>query len=164
MKDPGDVSRALAVAVLSIAADQLSKAWVRTEIHPGEVVAVIPGLDFVHVANRGIAFGLLDGAGPLVIVIAGLAFALVLAVVLAGSARRGIWLPVGLLAGGAIGNLVDRVRIGHVTDFIDLPAWPSFNLADVQITLAVVILLFMYLRDPQPQDPAPSADVSEPGR
>lgn len=151
MNNSGDVSRALAVAVISIAADQLSKAWVRAEIHPGEVVSVLPGLDFVHVANRGIAFGLFNDAGPLVIVIAGLAFAIVLAIILAGSSRPGMWLPIGLLAGGALGNLIDRIRIGHVTDFIDLPAWPSFNLADMQITAAVLILLYMYIREPEPE-------------
>ncbi len=148
MSNPGDVSKALGVALISVAADQLSKALVRAEIHPGETVSVLPGLDFVHVANRGIAFGLFDGAGPLVIVIAGLAFALVLGIILGGAKRPGMWLPVGLLAGGAIGNLIDRIRIGHVTDFIDLPAWPSFNLADMQITAAVLILLYMYIREP----------------
>jgi signal peptidase II len=54
---------------------------------------------------------------------------------------------VGLLAGGAIGNLVDRVRLGHVTDFIDLPPWPPFNLADVSITAGVILLVGLYLLD-----------------
>jgi signal peptidase II len=151
VRAPSDASKAVAVAVISIAADQLSKALVRAEIHPGETVAVLPGLDLVHVWNRGIAFGMLDSAGPVVIVVAALALGLVLAIILGGSRRQGLWLPIGLLAGGAVGNLIDRIRLGHVTDFIDLPAWPSFNLADVQITAAVLILLFIYLRAPAKQ-------------
>lgn len=148
MRSRSDLSRALAVAVIAIIADQLSKAWVRAEIDPGEIVAVLPGLDLVHVANRGIAFGLLDEAGSIVIIIAGVALGGVLALILSTTSRPGLWLPIGLLAGGAIGNLIDRVRVGYVTDFIDLPAWPSFNLADVEITVAVLILLYMYIREP----------------
>ncbi len=59
----------------------------------------------------------------------------------------GIWVPTGLLAGGAIGNVVDRVRDGAVTDFLKLPSWPAFNVADVAITLGVLALLFVVERD-----------------
>ena len=62
-------------------------------------------------------------------------------------ARPGMWLATGLLAGGAIGNLTDRVRADAVTDFVDLPPWPPFNLADVAITAGVLLLVFLYLRD-----------------
>jgi len=58
-----------------------------------------------------------------------------------------MWVATGLLAGGAIGNLADRVRAGAVTDYVDLPPWPPFNLADVAITAGVLLLVFLYLRE-----------------
>ena len=61
--------------------------------------------------------------------------------------RPGMWVAVGLLAGGALGNLADRVRAGAVTDYVDLLSWPPFNLADVSITLGVVLLALSYLRE-----------------
>jgi signal peptidase II len=136
--------RALFVALIALALDQLSKAVVRGRLEPGERVDLIGGIDLVRVANRGIAFGLLDDAGSLVIILAALAFGSLLIVFLAASDRRGLWLPIGLLAGGATGNLIDRIHEGAVTDFIDLGPWPTFNLADVEITLGVVILVWMY--------------------
>ena len=62
-------------------------------------------------------------------------------------ARPGMWVAAGLLAGGAIGNLVDRVRAGEVTDYVDLLSWPPFNLADMAITAGVLVLVYIYLRD-----------------
>jgi signal peptidase II len=58
-----------------------------------------------------------------------------------------MWVAAGLVAGGAIGNLIDRVRAGQVTDFLDIGSWPAFNLADVAITCGVVLLALLYLRD-----------------
>jgi len=136
--------RAEAVAAVALALDQLTKALIRGELLPGERIDLFAGVDLVRVANRGIAFGLLDGAGSLVIVLAAVAFAALLGVFLAASERRGLWLPIGLLAGGAIGNLIDRVDQGAVTDFVDLGPWPAFNMADVEITLGVAILVWMY--------------------
>jgi signal peptidase II len=137
--------RAAAVALLVIAADQLSKVVVRAQVVPGEVVDLFGGVQIVRVANRGIAFGLLDGAGAWVLVVASLAFAALLLYFLAGAERPGLWLPIGLLAGGAVGNLIDRARDGFVTDFIDPPGWPAFNLADVAITFGVILLLWTYV-------------------
>ena len=88
---------------------------------------------------------MLDDAGPVVLVIAALAFAILLGVFLAGAERRGLWLPIGLLAGGAVGNLIDRILDGAVTDFIDPPNWPAFNLADVEITIGVFLLIGIYV-------------------
>jgi signal peptidase II len=142
-RNPG-YGRALLVAVVALALDQLSKALVRGGLGPGDRVDLLAGIDLVRVSNRGIAFGLLDDAGSLVIVLAAGAFAALLVVFLSASERRGLWLPIGLLAGGAAGNLIDRIHEGAVTDFIDLGPWPAFNLADVEITLGVVILVWMY--------------------
>jgi len=154
--------RALLVAVIALALDQLTKALVRGGLSPGERVDLLPGIDLVRVGNRGIAFGLLDDAGSLVLVLAAIAFASLLAVFLTASDRRGLWLPIGLLAGGAVGNLIDRVHQGAVTDFIDIGPWPAFNLADVEITLGVVILVWIYAfgetgeSEPRPGSPGPA--------
>lgn len=137
--------RALIVAALVLAVDQATKALARSRIDPGERVDFVAGIDLVRVSNEGIAFGLLDDAGALVLLLATAAFAVLLAYFLAHSERRGIWLPIGLLAGGALGNLLDRIRAGAVTDFIDPPRWPAFNLADVAITVGVALLFLVYL-------------------
>jgi signal peptidase II len=155
--------RAVLVALVAIALDQLAKALVRARLEPGERVELIGGVDLVRVGNRGIAFGLLDDAGALVIVLAAGAFGALLIVFLSASDRRGLWLPIGLLAGGAIGNLIDRAREGAVTDFIDLGPWPAFNLADVEITLGVVILVWMYAFGAD-VEPEPEGDGHEEGR
>ena len=129
----------------AVTLDQVTKAVARSEIAPGESIELVAGIDLVRVSNDGIAFGLLGGAGSVVLVIAALAFAVLLGVFLAGGERRGLWLPIGLLAGGAIGNLIDRVRDGAVTDFIDPPSWPAFNFADVSITIGVLLLIGIYV-------------------
>jgi signal peptidase II len=63
-----------------------------------------------------------------------------------------MWLAAGLVAGGAIGNLADRVRNGAVTDFVSIGSWPAFNLADVSITLGVLLLVYLYMRDAEPEE------------
>lgn len=137
--------RALLVATVVLALDQATKALLRSRLDPGERVDFVAGIDLVRVSNEGIAFGLLDDAGVLVLVLATAAFAVLLTYFLAHSERRGIWLPIGLLAGGALGNLLDRIRAGAVTDFIDPPRWPAFNLADVAITAGVALLFVVLL-------------------
>ena len=139
------LGRAALVALVAITIDQVTKAIVRSEIEPGETVDGFLGIDLVRVSNEGIAFGMLDSAGTLVIVIAALAFATLLGLFLISADRPGLWLPIGLLAGGAVGNLIDRVREGAVTDFLDPPSWPAFNVADIAITLGVLILVTMFL-------------------
>jgi signal peptidase II len=154
---------AAAVALAAAAADQITKAIVRGSIGPGETVELFAGIELVRVANDGIAFGLLDGTGTAVLVLATLAFAGLLAYFLSRGDRAGLWLPVGLIAGGALGNLIDRVREGFVTDFIDLPAWPAFNLADIEITVGVALMMLVILREPDPE-PEPGAEApAEPG-
>jgi signal peptidase II len=137
--------------LLALAADQLSKAIVRGSIEPTETVSFLPGIDLVRVANDGVAFGLFDNLSSGVLVVIGIAFTLGLAAFLVreAEARPAIWLPIGLLAGGAVGNLLDRLREGYVTDFIDPPAWPAFNLADIEITFGVILLAWMLLREPE---------------
>jgi signal peptidase II len=156
--------RALAVAAIAAALDQLTKALARGAIEPGETIEVGAGIDLVRVANDGIAFGLLGGAGSAVLIVATLAFVALLGFFLARGDRAGLWLPIGLIVGGAVGNLVDRIRDGYVTDFIDLPAWPAFNLADVEITVGVAILLLLMLREPAPETEPTETQPGAPAR
>jgi signal peptidase II len=134
---------ALAACGVVVAVDQGTKALATSLVDRGERVEVLPFLAFENVRNKGVAFGLGDDisavvVGATVIVLLGLL------VFLASRSRTGwpIWLPAALLIGGALGNLADRVRDGAVIDFIDLPLWPTFNLADVSIVVGVLLLLF----------------------
>lgn len=147
------LGKAALVTAAAIAVDQVTKAIVRDQVLPGERIDAIAGVEIVRVHNSGIAFGLLDDAGSIVLVIAALAFAALLAMFLLSAGRPGLWLPIGLLAGGALGNLIDRVRDGYVTDFIDPPRWPAFNVADIEITAGVILLVLIYAFGPEP--PAP---------
>ena len=134
------------VAVAVVAADQVTKALVRGSIEPGHEVRVLPGVHLVRASNPGIAFSRLANGGPLVVVIAVVALGALLAFFLTHLRRRLVWLPTGLLLGGAAGNLIDRLREGAVTDFIKLPHWPAFNLADTCITIGVLVLVYVLER------------------
>jgi signal peptidase II len=98
-------------------------------------------VELVHVRNRGIAFGLLDGRSIALTVLTVAALALLVGYFALHTNRPLLWLATGLLLGGALGNLLDRVRDDAVTDFIDLPLWPAFNVADMAITAGVLVLL-----------------------
>jgi signal peptidase II len=140
-----------AVAVVVIALDQVTKHAIETSITPGEEHKLLPGIDLVHTRNRGIAFGFLPGSHVTVTIVIALALALLLGYFARHSTRALIWLPTGMLVGGAIGNIADRLRHGSVTDFIKLPlGWPPFNLADASITLGIVILFLLAERARHP--------------
>jgi signal peptidase II len=136
-------SRAALVAAGTIAVDQVTKAVVRSTIERGDSVDLVLGIELVNVRNRGIAFGLFAGGGALLAIFAALALVALLVFFARHRDQPLAWLPTGLLIGGAAGNLIDRVREGAVTDFIDLPWWPAFNFADVAVTLGVVSLLYV---------------------
>jgi signal peptidase II len=138
--------RAVLVAVAVIAADQATKAIVRHEIGPFEQIHVIPGVKLVYRLNSGVAFSVFSGGGAVVVVVAVLALGALLAFFITHLRRRLVWLPTGLLVGGAAGNLIDRLRAGAVTDFVKLPHWPAFNLADTCITLGVLALVYVLER------------------
>jgi len=134
-------AKAAGVAVAVLVADQVSKAAVRGSLAPGASRRVVPGvLWLVHDQNSGVAFSLLTGSEAGVIVITLAVVAAVLAFFARARERSWIWLACGLVIGGALGNLIDRVRAGSVTDFVKLPDWPAFNVADTAITLGVVTL------------------------
>jgi signal peptidase II len=124
--------------------DQLSKAAVRNSIVPGETRSVLPGMQLVNTRNQGVAFGFLPGRHLAVSALVGVAL-LVLVVYFARHYDKPlIWLPTGMLLGGAFGNILDRLRAGSVTDFVKFPlGWPPFNLADASITIGVLLLFLV---------------------
>jgi signal peptidase II len=122
--------------------DQLTKHTVASGIGAGETRRFLPGIQLVHVRNTGVAFGVLSGGGALVLVVTLAALALLLAYFASRPERPWLWLPTGLLVGGALGNLIDRIGSGAVTDFIKLPLWPAFNVADMAITFGILALLY----------------------
>ena len=135
--------RAAAVALTTVAADQVVKALVRATIARGEEVELPLGIQLVNVRNRGIAFGLFADGGALLVIFALAALAALLVFFARHRDRPLVWLPTGLLIGGATGNLIDRTREGAVTDWFDLPWWPAFYIADVAITFGVLTLLYV---------------------
>ena len=132
----------LAACGLVVALDQGTKALVTSHIDRGDRVEVLPFLALENVRNKGVAFGL---GGDISAALIGVTIVLLVGMLVVLAIRGGggwlVWLPAALLLGGALGNLADRARDGAVTDFIDLPLWPTFNLADVAITVGVLLLL-----------------------
>lgn len=138
--------RAGILAAVVVGLDQLTKHLVRSDIKPGTTHNFLPGIHLVHDFNRGVAFSLFSGGGALVLVFTLVALAALLVYFALHPSRPWLWLPTGLLIGGAIGNLIDRIVHGAVTDFIKLPAWPAFNIADMSITVGVVSLVWVIER------------------
>ncbi len=136
--------RAIALGAAVLIGDQVSKAIVAGALGPGQHVSIGLGFELADVRNRGIAFGLLADGQGLVIVVTAAALALILAYFARDPARPGLWIGVGLLLGGALGNLADRVRADEVTDFIDPPLWPAFNVADIAITVGIVAIVLVH--------------------
>jgi signal peptidase II len=132
----------VAVALSALLADQLTKQIVVSQLALGESVEVLGPLTLHHVRNTGIAFGLFSAWATAITILTAVAVAWMVGYFARAGARHPV-LPValGLLIGGSAGNLTDRVRLGHVTDFLDLRYWPAFNLADVFIVTGVAILL-----------------------
>jgi signal peptidase II len=145
----------LSVVFAAVVADQLTKQLVSSQLTLDDEVHVVGPFSIHHVQNSGIAFGLFASATPIVTILTAIAVGWMLYFFARSGARHPV-LPValGLLIGGSASNLIDRVRLGHVTDFIDLRFWPSFNLADSFIVSGVVILLVALL----------AADRRKPGR
>jgi signal peptidase II len=126
-----------------VALDQATKQLAVANIGRGDQVNVFFGLDLTNTRNTGVAFGAFQGGGALVSVLIGLSLALLLGYFAVNRERPWLWLPVGLLLGGALGNLADRARVGAVIDFVDPVAWPAFNLADACIVVGVLALLYV---------------------
>jgi signal peptidase II len=143
-----------AIAVAAVIADQVTKHVVAGSLSLGDGVHVVGPLTIRHVQNSGIAFGLFSNATAGVIVVTAIAIGWMLAYFARSGARHPV-LPValGLVIGGSLSNLADRVRLGFVTDFIDFRYWPAFNVADSCIVIGVGILLAALVlteREPRP--------------
>jgi signal peptidase II len=143
MASGGAWARAALVMAAVIALDQGTKALVRSSVAVGDSDGVFPGVEIVHVRNEGVAFSRFSGGGTVVAVIVGAALLALVAYFVTHLDKPLVWLPTGMLLGGALGNVIDRLRDGAVTDFIKLPGWPAFNVADVSITFGVLVLLYV---------------------
>jgi signal peptidase II len=139
---PGPAA-AIATAGVVVAIDQATKQLADSNIERGDEVNVFFGLDLTNTRNTGVAFGALEGGGLVVAILIGLSLTLLVGYFLVNRDMPMLWLPVGLLLGGALGNLADRARDGAVIDFIDPVAWPAFNLADTCIVVGVFMLLWV---------------------
>jgi signal peptidase II len=132
------------VLVAVVGLDQLAKHEIRKSIVPGEEHRLLPGVELVNTRNHGVAFGFLPGSHTGVTILIGVALCVLLGYFAMHATLSLIWLPTGMLLGGALGNIVDRLNDGSVTDFIKLPlGWPPFNLADASITLGIVLLFLV---------------------
>ncbi len=142
--------RAAGVLACVVAIDQLSKRAIEHSIVPGEEHKFLPGVGLIDARNHGVAFGFLPGNHLAVTVLISLALLVLLVYFARHCTRALIWLPTGMIAGGALGNVLDRLRHGSVTDFVKLPlGWPPFNLADSSITLGILILFLLIDRSRQ---------------
>ncbi|MFL5780541.1 MAG: signal peptidase II [Thermoleophilaceae bacterium] len=141
---------ALIAAAAVLLVDQISKRIVVHSLTRGEHVKFFFGIELTHVRNKGVAFGALGSGGTLVAVITVVAVLLLALYFARHTSKPWLWLPFGIVAGGALGNLADRLREGSVVDWIDPILWPAFNLADVAIVVGILGLLYV-LEGPSPK-------------
>ncbi len=155
---PGRTSLAAAgAAAVVVALDQLTKALVRGGLELGERQDLVAGVKLVNVRNSGIAFGFLSDGGALLVVGTAVALLALVFFFVTHTGRPLVWLPTGLLLGGAIGNLIDRARDGSVTDFVKFPHFPAFNVADMAITVGVLALIYVLEGPPRRRAEADAA-------
>jgi signal peptidase II len=142
----------LLIGLLVLVTDQLSKAWIRASLLEGQSLFKLGFFRITYVHNTGAAFGLFQDQSFVLTIVAIIAIVIVLVCGLFIS-RSFPWLEgklsksaLGLLLGGTVGNLIDRLRLGYVTDFIDFSYWPAFNLADASVTVGVILFAYSLLR------------------
>lgn len=139
------------VSLLVLLADQLSKAWIRANIHPGQSLTVIGFLRIIDIHNTGAIFGFFPHQSSILIVVtfisipAIIIFAFIHPRYLSFLDSKLGKSALGLILGGDVGNMIDRLRFGYVTDFIDLRIWPTFNIADSAITIGVIMFAYCLL-------------------
>ncbi|MDP6109709.1 MAG: signal peptidase II [Rhodospirillales bacterium] len=139
----------LAIAVIIIVADQLSKWWIVFDVmRPPRIIEVFPSFNLVMGWNRGVSFGMFDSDSPIgqwLLIGLALTVVIVLLVWLKRADSRIIGLAIGLIVGGALGNVIDRIHFGAVADFLDVYIgdyhWPAFNIADAGISVGAIILV-----------------------
>ncbi len=139
-------------ALLVVAADQLTKIWIRSNLAVGQSIPERGFFQITHIHNTGAAFGLFPDHSFLLSIVA--SAGIVLLLVYALFIRRRFpfldkmpcWIALGLILGGTIGNLIDRLRFGYVDDFISVGIWPSFNIADSGVTVGALMVAYFLLR------------------
>jgi signal peptidase II len=136
-----------ALCGLVVVLDQAAKALVEHHLVSGRDVAVVGPVELTLSHNSGVAFGLASGGGTRLVLLTVVALIVIGFLFWRDPTRPGMWIAAGLLAGGALGNLADRVRADAVTDYVQIGSWPAFNLADVAVTAGVVVLALSYLRE-----------------
>ncbi len=136
-----------ALAGIVVVLDQAAKALIEANLVPGEDIEILGPIGLTLSHNSGVAFGLAAGGGTRLVLVTALALGVVGYLFSREPTRPGMWAAAGLLAGGALGNLADRIRVDAVTDYIAIGDWPAFNLADVAVTAGVLLLAFAYLRE-----------------
>lgn len=152
---------AIVATAVIVAIDQAVKALVRAQVPEGSVRRLLPGVDLVHTENTGVSFGALSGLpvwGVALVSTAALLF--VITILLRAAPGRAGYLAAVLIAGGAIGNLLDRAARGGVTDFLDLPFLPPCNVADIAITFGAVAMIAALLVAPG-EDEAPAEAAAD---
>jgi len=162
MRRAAGLGLALVFALSVLFVDQVLKRLVEGSMYLGERIPVIPGvLHFTYVKNDGGAFGILAGRGDVLLLASAVALAFVLWMLLVGPTTRIMALGCGLILGGAVGNLLDRLSAGEVTDYVDLQVWPVFNAADAAIVLGAVTLILLAQR---PERAARRSATSDQGK
>ena len=136
------------IAFLVVAADQLSKLWIRSNLAIGQSIPETGFFRLTHIHNTGAAFGLFHGQSFSLTIVGLVGTVVLLFYILFIRYRfprldnRLSMLALGLVLGGTIGNLIDRLHFGYVTDFIDIGIWPTFNIADSAITVGIIIFAY----------------------
>ncbi|MDP2182507.1 MAG: signal peptidase II [Actinomycetota bacterium] len=140
--------------------DQFTKAVIRAALHPGESITLVTDIFYIsHVRNTGAAFGLLPGARPVFVATSLVVVLAILAYWIQWKPRtRWLLVATALVAGGAIGNLIDRVMAGRVTDFLEVRGFPVFNVADSSILVGVGLLIVWILFGPEPHPESENED------
>jgi len=138
------------ITLLVVAADQLSKAWIGS--YPKEQPIFEMGFfRLIHIHNTGAAFGLFQGHSSALTIVALVSVAIFLFYALVIYRRFPLLdnmpnrVALGLILGGTVGNLIERLRLGYVTDFISIGIWPAFNVADSAVTVGIIILAYSLL-------------------
>jgi len=134
-------------AVLVIIADQLIKAVIASSLSLGQSIKLLPFLSITRIHNKGIAFGLLrELQARWILVSIALLVCIILALQYSKMKDLREILLIGLIVGGALGNVIDRVFLGYVIDYVSISIWPAFNIADSAISISVVLLIFFSLK------------------
>jgi len=134
------------ITILVIILDIVTKAIIVNKLSPDEVIKVLPFLNIVHIKNKGAAFGLFAGLGNMFFIVVSIAAILFIFFYMRSLKKKVEIISLSLVVGGAVGNLIDRVMLGKVTDFIDFFVntwhWPSFNVADSALTVGIILFLW----------------------